>query len=54
MSDLRKFKTAVVQALASALRKKLHGKNVDEDEVQAELEYQLNNRGFDVGGQNDE
>jgi hypothetical protein len=48
MSDLESFNTAVVQALAPALRDALHGRDVDEEEVKAELEYQLGGRGFTV------
>ena len=48
MSDIRKFKRAVIEATTPALRDALYGRDIDEEELQAELEYQLENRGFDV------
>jgi len=48
MSDLQRFKTAVIEALSPHLRDAIHGRSVNEDEVQADLKYQLENRGFSV------
>lgn len=54
MSDLRQFRRAVIEAFVPALRDKLHGRTIDEDEIREELEYQLRNRGFAIEESDDE
>lgn len=48
MSNIRKFKTALVEAMVPLMRKRLNGKEVTEEEARKRIEYQLENRGFEL------
>lgn len=45
MTELRKFKRALIEAAAPELREALHGREPSEERFQREFEYQLRARG---------